>query len=72
MPEMNGITATELIRKLPTPQQPVAIIALTADVFSETRDRCFKAGMQDFITKPIQINKLKSILRKYSRLTVST
>jgi signal transduction histidine kinase/CheY-like chemotaxis protein len=55
MPEMNGLTATEEIKKFnPT----VPIIAQTANAISEERQRCIKAGCDDFITKPVNINEL--------------
>jgi signal transduction histidine kinase/CheY-like chemotaxis protein len=52
MPGMNGIEATRRLRAMPqTATTP--IVALTANAFAEDRQQCFMAGMNDFITKPI-------------------
>ncbi|MFT5206853.1 MAG: signal transduction histidine kinase/DNA-binding response OmpR family regulator [Candidatus Omnitrophota bacterium] len=63
MPIMGGIAATKAIR-LNHPKIP--IIALTASVFKEDREQSFAAGMNDFLSKPIQIQSLKDILHKWS------
>ncbi len=60
MPEMDGIEATREIRALEqedgTP--PVRIVGLTADARQELRDRCLDAGMDSFLTKPLDMKKL--------------
>ncbi|MDA3849758.1 MAG: ATP-binding protein [Spirochaetaceae bacterium] len=53
MPGMNGLTAARAIRKLPGYGQ-TPIIAMTASAFKEDRENCFKAGMDDFLAKPIR------------------
>ena len=62
MPEVDGLQATEAIRGLPAPIALVPIIALTADVFEESRDRVSVAGMDDFLSKPINIHALERLL----------
>ncbi|NKB32756.1 MAG: response regulator [Pseudomonadales bacterium] len=62
MPEMDGLTATEKIRRLPI-NQPY-IIALTANAYEKDRENCKKAGMDDFLAKPIRLNELKSVLQR--------
>ena len=65
MPEMDGITATKkILSQAPDLEKTPYIIALTAYALAEDRDRCFKAGMQDFITKPIRIEELERALDK--------
>ncbi len=64
MPEMNGLEATKMIRKrFPRERQPY-IIALTAGAFKEDREQCIKAGVDDYISKPIQIDRLIEALKK--------
>jgi PAS domain S-box-containing protein len=65
MPEMDGITATQVIRKL-LPENGPKIIAITAFALEGDREKCFEAGMDDFISKPIQLKELAAILMKYS------
>lgn len=62
MPEMDGMNATIHIRKYCT-QQP-CIIAMTANALPEDRDACFKAGMDDYITKPFSHEILMKALRQ--------
>ena len=58
MPNMNGYQATEMIRKLPDERAEVPIIAMTANAFEEDRQAAFAAGMDDYLAKPIEIDKL--------------
>ena len=63
MPEMNGIEATEIIRNDISKEIP--IIALTAAVMQEDREQALAAGMNDFIEKPIKVDRLKEVLQQY-------
>ncbi len=67
MPVMDGYSATQQIRQWEAGQfkQAIPIIALTADAFEEDRQRCLAAGMNDFLTKPVAIEALKSALAKW-------
>lgn len=65
MPVLDGVAATRAIRSLADPAlSTVPIVALTADAFEETRDRCLVAGMNDFLTKPVSPQKLATSLRR--------
>jgi len=65
MPELDGAGATLAIRALPDrAAATVPIVALTADAFQETRERCLIAGMNDFLTKPVSPRGLAAALRR--------
>ena len=67
MPVLDGIQATQRIRQMEKdaslPHLP--IIALTAGAFEDDRENCIAAGMDDFMTKPIGLNILKTMLAKW-------
>lgn len=58
MPKMNGYEATEMIRSFDNEMASIPIIAMTANVMKEEIERCYEAGMDDFIGKPFQIHDL--------------
>jgi len=64
MPELDGCEATEELREmLPIADQPW-VIALTANVSPAARDRCFAAGMDDYIPKPVRLADMKQALQR--------
>jgi len=68
MPVMDGISATKKIIEKYNDNRPT-IVAMTANVFQEDRDKCFTAGMDDFIAKPIDIAELVRVLSKYDAIS---
>ncbi len=66
MPILNGYEATQKIRALNRPDaQTIPIIAMTADAFSEDIKRCLDSGMNAHTAKPINLNEIISLLKKY-------
>jgi signal transduction histidine kinase/DNA-binding response OmpR family regulator/PAS domain-containing protein len=66
MPVMDGLAATRKIRSLTYENSAtLPIVAMTANAFNEDRDECLKAGMTDYISKPIDFNLLFELLDKY-------
>jgi two-component system, sensor histidine kinase and response regulator len=64
MPEMDGIQATRFIRQN-LENQPI-IIALTANTMQGDQEECLKAGMNDYISKPVRLEELTGKLEKWS------
>ena len=65
MPEMNGLEATQQIRKLDNPwAASIPIIAMTANAFSEDVAKCLEAGMDGHIAKPIDMNLIIKEIRR--------
>lgn len=65
MPVMDGLEATTQIRKIELTEnieKRTPIIALTANTMDNDRDKCISYGMDDFLAKPFDIEKLKSLL----------
>ncbi len=66
MPNMNGLEAAQAIRRMPrTDARTIPILALTADALAEDAQRCLDAGMNEHLTKPIDIGQLSDALRRY-------
>lgn len=66
MPTMDGFEASRQIRALDQPQ-PV-IIAVTANALAGEREKCLRAGMDDYLSKPFQAEQLVSVVKKWLAL----
>ncbi|MBL7700400.1 MAG: response regulator [Chitinophagaceae bacterium] len=64
MPEMDGLEATKIIRSKNS-IQPV-IIAMTANAMQSDQEECLKAGMDDYLSKPVRVDTLKSMIEKWA------
>jgi CheY-like chemotaxis protein len=64
MPRMGGLEASRRIRQIPG-YSKVPIIALTANAFGKDREKCYAAGMNDFVTKPVKPEELFLILASW-------
>jgi signal transduction histidine kinase/DNA-binding response OmpR family regulator len=68
MPELDGYAASERIRagEAGNGSRAIPIVALTANALASDRDRCLRAGMSEYMTKPVDPNLLRTMLEKYS------
>lgn len=72
MPEMDGFTATKEIRKLNTNVSRIPIIAITAHALIGDREKCIEAGMNDYISKPIEPDQLIKLLDRWLNVQQTT
>ncbi|ACF12491.1 multi-sensor hybrid histidine kinase [Chloroherpeton thalassium ATCC 35110] len=69
MPEMDGYEATRLIRKMPPPLNEIPIIAMTAGALKGDDEKCINAGMNDYISKPFDPERLYELLAAHFQNT---
>jgi two-component system sensor histidine kinase/response regulator len=67
MPEMDGFEATAVIRNRERNERHTPICALTANAMEGDRERCLAAGMDDYIAKPVSVEKLESAIDRWVR-----
>ncbi len=72
MPEMDGFEATRLIREREGSGRHVPVVALTASAMQDDRVACVEAGMDDFLSKPIDATKLYEMLARYMEVKPDT
>lgn len=65
MPVMDGFEATRHIRALPSEKSQVPIIAITANAMSRDKDLCLSCGMNDYMSKPVNVKYLEDMLMKW-------
>jgi CheY-like chemotaxis protein/HPt (histidine-containing phosphotransfer) domain-containing protein len=65
MPEMDGFELTRAIRTAESGGKHMPIVALTANALKGEREHCLDAGMDDYLSKPVQLEDLRRILEKY-------
>jgi CheY-like chemotaxis protein len=68
MPERDGLETTRsIVNSVPLPIRP-KIIAMTADAMTGDREKCINAGMDDYISKPVRLEVLKTVLQSFGEL----
>jgi PAS domain S-box-containing protein len=66
MPALDGLEATREIRRREDPERRVPIVGLTAHALGEHRDQCLAAGMDDFLSKPVDFEDLGRVLERWT------
>jgi CheY-like chemotaxis protein len=72
MPGVDGLEAARRIRHLSGVPSSIPIVALTASVADEVRAQCLEAGMNDFLSKPIEAQALRRVLDRWCHCGAST
>ncbi|XDD47481.1 response regulator [Leptospira sp. WS39.C2] len=70
MPDLDGLQVTKSIRENKNLTEQPIIIALTANVMEEEKDKCLQSGMDDFMTKPLLMQDLVYMIKKWSKVKI--
>lgn len=66
MPELDGYEATKIIRQSPIPRiRDIVVVAMTANALSSDKEACLRAGMNDYISKPVSMTDLERIFLRW-------
>jgi len=65
MPEIDGLEATQIIRKDANIPKDLPIIAMTANAMKGDREKCLAAGMNDYVSKPFKLDEFYSVIEKW-------
>lgn len=65
MPEMDGLTATRRLREVLPPERQPSVVAMTAHALEGDEERCLAAGMDGYLSKPINLDALRTLLTTY-------
>jgi len=68
MPAMDGLALTQRIRADEQPDERMPIVGLSANAIPEDIDRCLQSGMDDYLTKPVQLRQLSHVLQRWAGL----
>jgi two-component system, sensor histidine kinase and response regulator len=68
MPEMDGFEATRRIRHLDSEVAQIPIIAMTAYAMAGDKEKCFEAGMNDYLSKPLDVDEVFRVIERYASL----
>lgn len=63
---MDGLEASQIISDANDESKPI-IIAMTAGAFPEDKEKCISVGMSDFVSKPLKLETLEALLRKWGK-----
>ena len=67
MPKMSGLDATKAIRKSDKDNNQIPIIAMTANAMKEDEQKCLEAGMNAYLSKPLEFDKLRETIEKFTK-----
>ncbi|WP_263081480.1 response regulator [Endozoicomonas sp. Mp262] len=68
MPELDGMSATREIRAVKNETTDIPIVAFTANAMKSDQEACYAAGMNDFISKPVTVDRMREMLAKWTAI----